>query len=88
MCDAAFDRVQAAFGEQLKGVEQVDVQNTAASVVGIDGHLSQLRPAIQSYGGSVQVCVQSCMNCEVAAMQAPSTVFPLLCQLDIHCRRS
>ena len=47
--------VQAAFGEQLKGVEQVDAQSTSATVAGIDGHLDQLRPAIQSYGGSVKV---------------------------------
>lgn len=50
---------QAAFGDQLKGVEQVDVQNTAATVVGVDGHLNQLRPAIQSYGGSVKVSLSS-----------------------------
>lgn len=47
--------LQAAFGEQLKGVEQVDAQSTSATVAGIDGHLDQLRPAIQSYGGSVKV---------------------------------
>ena len=49
--------LQAAYGEQLKGVEQVDVQNNAATVAGVDGHLNQLRPAIQSYGGSVKVGV-------------------------------
>ena len=47
--------LQAAFGAQLKGVEQVDTIDTRATLAAVDSHLDQLRPAIKSYGGQVKV---------------------------------
>ena len=46
---------QAAFGDALKGVEQVDAVETSATAAAVDAHLDMLRPAITSYGASVQV---------------------------------
>ncbi|CAM6092402.1 unnamed protein product [Calypogeia fissa] len=43
------------FGDSLKGVVQVDQQQTGATVVGVDSHLEMLRPALHNYGGFVQV---------------------------------
>lgn len=48
--------LRAAFGEQLVEVAQVNGPDDAgASVSSVDAHLDMLRPAIQGYGGSVQV---------------------------------
>ncbi len=52
---------QGAFGERLKGVQQVDAAggggaNTGAGVAAVDAHMDMLRPAIASYGASVEVC--------------------------------
>ncbi len=46
---------QGAFGDKLKGVQQVDSVSTASDVASVDAHLEMLRPAIASYGASVQV---------------------------------
>lgn len=46
--------LRAAFGAALAEVQQVDAIDTSASVAAVDAHLDMLRPAIQSYGGSVQ----------------------------------
>lgn len=43
------------FGASLKGVIQLDQQQTGATVMGVDSHLEMLRPAIHNYGGFVQV---------------------------------
>ena len=45
---------QAAFGAQLRGVEQVDTVDSRATVAAVNAHLDQLRAAIKSYGGTVQ----------------------------------
>lgn len=50
---------QAAFGDALKGVEQVDAVETSATAAAVDAHLDMLRPAITSYGASVQVRVHA-----------------------------
>ena len=46
--------MQAAFGEKLKGVEQVDAAFTASDMASVEAHLDMLRPAIASYGATVQ----------------------------------
>ena len=46
---------QGAFGDALKGVEQVEAVNTSATAAAVDAHLDMLRPAITSYGATVQV---------------------------------
>jgi hypothetical protein len=46
---------QAAFGEKLRDVQQVEAASTSSSVESVDGHLDMLRPAIASYGASVEV---------------------------------
>ena len=48
--------MQGAFGEALKEVRQVDAKDTSSSVLSVNSHLDMLRPAIKSYGGSVEVC--------------------------------
>ena len=53
--DNALSAAQAAFGAQLKSVEQVDTIDTRATLAAVDSHLDQLRPAIKSYGGQVKV---------------------------------
>ena len=57
--------VQATFGEQLLEVQQVDQIDTSASVESVNNHLDMLRPAIQSYGGSVEVLAVDDGICEV-----------------------
>ncbi|KAK9833449.1 hypothetical protein WJX81_006415 [Elliptochloris bilobata] len=47
--------LKAAFGGALKGVEQVDSVETSATAAAVDAHLDMLRPAITSYGATVQV---------------------------------
>lgn len=47
--------LHAAFGDALKGVEQIGVQNSSASSPEVEAHLDSLRPAIASYGGLVKV---------------------------------
>lgn len=47
--------LMAAFGDKLKEVLQVDQQDTSASVTNVDEHLNLLRPAIEGYGGKVEV---------------------------------
>ncbi len=47
-------RAQAAFGDALTGVEQVEAVSTSATAAAVDAHLDMLRPAITSYGGTVQ----------------------------------
>ena len=47
--------MQGAFGEALKEVKQVDAKDTSSSVFSVNSHLDMLRPAIKSYGGSVEV---------------------------------
>ena len=47
--------MQGAFGDALKGVEQVEAVNTSATAAAVDAHLDMLRPAITSYGATVQV---------------------------------
>ena len=47
--------LQGAFGEALKDVKQVDAQDVGATVHSVNAHLDMLRPAIKSYGGSVEV---------------------------------
>ena len=56
---------QATFGEQLLEVQQVDQIDTSASVDSVNGHLDMLRPAIQSYGGTVEVMLVEDGICEV-----------------------
>lgn len=56
---------QATFGEQLQAVQQVDQIDTSASIDSINSHLDMLRPAIKSYGGSVDVVAVSRGVCEV-----------------------
>ena len=46
---------QGAFGDALKGVEQVEAVNTSTTAAAVDAHLDMLRPAITSYGATVQV---------------------------------
>lgn len=43
----------------MKGVEQVDAKDTSTTVFSVNSHLDMLRPAIKSYGGSVEVTVKS-----------------------------
>ena len=57
--------VQATFGEQLLGVQQVDQVDTSASVETVNSHLDMLRPAIQGYSGSVEVLAVKDGICEV-----------------------
>jgi len=47
--------IRGAFGEQFKGVEQLEAEDAAASVSSVDMHLNMLRGAIDSFGGSVEV---------------------------------
>eukprot|EP00897_Mesotaenium_endlicherianum_P004008 jgi/Mesen1/3635/ME000020S03162 len=47
--------LQATFGEQLKEVMQVDKIDISASITAVNAHLDMLRPAIQNFGGSVEV---------------------------------
>lgn len=47
--------MQSAFGEALKGVQQVGAIDTSATIASVDAHLDTLRPAISNYGGSVVV---------------------------------
>ena len=47
--------LQSAFGEALKGVQQVGAQDTSATLASVDAHLDMLRPAISNYGGSIVV---------------------------------
>lgn len=54
-CRAALHGMQGAFGDALKGVEQVEAVNTSATAAAVDAHLDMLRPAITSYGATVQV---------------------------------
>ncbi len=60
--------MQATFGEQLLEVQQVDQIDTSASVESVNSHLDMLRPAIQGYGGSVEVLavndgISEVLNC-------------------------
>lgn len=57
--------LQATFGEQLLEVQQVDQIDTSASVESVNNHLDMLRPAIQGYGGSVEVLAVDDGICEV-----------------------
>ncbi len=54
---------QGAFGEKLKGVLQVDATSTASDLASVDAHLDMLRPAIASYGASVQVSPSCAIIC-------------------------
>jgi len=47
-------RAQAAFGDALTGVEQVEAVSMSATAGVVDAHLDMLRPAITSYGATVQ----------------------------------
>lgn len=47
--------LQSAFGEALKGVQQVGAVDTSATLASVDAHLDMLRPAISNYGGSIVV---------------------------------
>ncbi len=55
--------MQATFGEQLLEVQQVNQIDTSASVGSVN--LDMLRPAIQGYGGSVEVLAVDDGTCEV-----------------------
>lgn len=57
--------LRATFGEQLLEVQQVDQIDTSASVASVNNHLDMLRPAIQGYGGSVEVLAVDDGICEV-----------------------
>ncbi|KAL3160178.1 hypothetical protein ABBQ32_010944 [Trebouxia sp. C0010 RCD-2024] len=57
--------LRATFGEQLLEVQQVDQIDTSASVASVNGHLDMLRPAIQGYGGSVEVLAVDDGICEL-----------------------
>ncbi|EIE23413.1 NifU-domain-containing protein [Coccomyxa subellipsoidea C-169] len=57
--------LQGAFGDKLKGVLQVDATSTASDLASVDAHLDMLRPAIASYGASVQVLSVSGGVCKV-----------------------
>ncbi|KAL0051688.1 hypothetical protein WJX82_000278 [Trebouxia sp. C0006] len=57
--------LRATFGEQLLEVQQVDQIDTSASVESVNSHLDMLRPAIQGYGGSVEVLAVDDGICEV-----------------------
>lgn len=57
--------LRATFGEQLLEVQQVDQIDTSASVASVNSHLDMLRPAIQGYGGSVEVLAVDDGICEV-----------------------
>jgi len=47
--------LQNAFGDKVKEVKQVGAIDTSASVSSVNSHLDMLRPAIMSFGGSVEV---------------------------------
>eukprot|EP00210_Caulerpa_lentillifera_P004565 g4355.t1 len=47
--------LKTSFGDQLIEVIQVDSQDTSASIQSVNDQLDVLRPAIQGYGGSVEV---------------------------------
>ncbi len=63
--------MQATFGEQLlevQHVDQIDTYDASASVESVNSHLDMLRPAIQGYGGSVEVLavndgISEVLNC-------------------------
>ncbi|KAK9905518.1 hypothetical protein WJX75_001443 [Coccomyxa subellipsoidea] len=57
--------LQGAFGEKLKGVQQVDSTSTASDMASVEAHLDMLRPAIASYGATVQVLSVSGGVCKV-----------------------
>ncbi len=57
--------MQATFGEQLLEVQRVDQIDTSAFVESVNSHLDMLRPAIQGYGGSVEVLAVGGGICEV-----------------------
>ncbi len=57
--------MQATFGEQLLEVQQVDQTDISACVESVKSHLDMLRPAIQGYGGSVEVLAVDDGTCEV-----------------------
>lgn len=57
--------LRATFGEQLLEVQQVDQIDTSASLDSVNSHLDMLRPAIKSYGGSVEVVAVDDGICEV-----------------------
>jgi len=57
--------MQATLVEELLEVQQVNQINTSASVGLLNSHLDLLRPAIQGYGGSVEVLAVDDGICQV-----------------------
>lgn len=57
--------LKSTFGEQLIEVIQLDQQDTSANEMAVDEHLNLLRPAIEGYGGSVDVVSVSDGVCEL-----------------------
>ncbi|GMH45517.1 hypothetical protein BSKO_13474 [Bryopsis sp. KO-2023] len=57
--------LKAKFGDQLKEVMQVDAIDTSASITTVDSHLDLLRPAIEGYGGKVDVSKVQDGVCEI-----------------------
>eukprot|EP00884_Botryococcus_braunii_P017053 jgi/Botrbrau1/4030/Bobra.0016s0037.1 len=57
--------LRAAFGDALKAVEQIGVQDIGASSPAVEAHLESLRPAIASYGGLVKVLAVESGVCKV-----------------------
>ncbi|GLJ07063.1 hypothetical protein SUGI_0056910 [Cryptomeria japonica] len=53
------------FGDALKEIRQVDQQDMSATVVSVNSHLDMLRPAINNYGGSVEVISVGNGECHV-----------------------
>lgn len=77
--------MQAAFGEKLKDVQQVDTTDTSSSVASVNAHLDMLRPAIASYGATVEVrerYISSKSNAFSICTAAPSTEMLLTCVGD------
>jgi len=57
--------LKSTFGEQLIEVIQLDQQDTSANETSVDEHLNVLRPAIEGYGGKVEVIRVSNGVCEL-----------------------
>jgi Fe-S cluster biogenesis protein NfuA len=62
-----------AFGDKLKEVTQVDAIDTSASVSSVNSHLDMLRPAIKSFGGSVEVLKIADGACQIK-YEGPPTI--------------
>lgn len=57
--------LKAHFGQALREVVEVDRTETVANVAAVDEHLNVLRPAIEGYGGKVEVQAVDDGVCEI-----------------------